>query len=79
MSKFTQPETTPDSANAGKPLAAFSLQKLKNINLQVFVMLAAIAVIIVFFSLTTEGAYFRTIIFYLLRHTRSPLWPWDVS
>src|SRR5476651_2811489 len=35
----------------------FSLQRLKNINLQVYVMLAAIAVIIVFFSLTTEGSY----------------------
>ncbi|WP_431306738.1 xylose ABC transporter permease XylH [Ewingella americana] len=35
----------------------FSWQRLKNINLQVYVMLAAIAVIIVFFSLTTDGAY----------------------
>jgi len=39
----------------GQPL--FSLQRLKNINLQVYVMLAAIALIIVFFSITTDGAY----------------------
>src|SRR5471032_3460554 len=45
---------TADSANG---TSLFSLQKLKNINLQVYVMLAAIAVIIVFFSFTTDGAY----------------------
>ena len=57
MSKFPQPGTPAAATPVDKPDAVFSLQKLKNINLQVFVMLAAIAVIIVFFSLTTDGAY----------------------
>lgn len=31
--------------------------RLKSLNLQVFVMLAAIAIIMLFFTFTTEGAY----------------------
>src|SRR5471032_3535113 len=57
MSKLTSAEGSSLAANATDHLSLFSWQRLKNINLQVYVMLAAIAVIIVFFSLTTDGAY----------------------
>src|SRR5476649_1032853 len=57
MSKLTSAEGSSLAANATDHLSLFSWQKPKTINLQVYVMLAAIAVIIVFFSLTTDGAY----------------------
>ncbi|CNI30384.1 sugar transport system permease [Yersinia frederiksenii] len=52
MSQANQTEAnTPENSNK-KPLF-----RLKSLNLQVFVMLAAIAVIMLFFTFTTEGAY----------------------
>lgn len=57
MSKFPQPGTPSAAVNESGSEAVLSVKKLKSINLQVFVMLAAIAVIIVFFSVTTDGAY----------------------
>ena len=57
MSKFPQPGAPSAAVNESGSEATLSVKKLKNINLQVFVMLAAIAVIIVFFSVTTDGAY----------------------
>lgn len=50
MSKFPQPGTPSASARPDEADVLFSIQKLKSINLQVFVMLAAIAVIIVFLA-----------------------------
>ncbi|MCS4268732.1 xylose ABC transporter permease XylH [Serratia sp. BIGb0163] len=52
MSKNTQSEAIVPAMVEKNPIV-----KLKSINLQVFVMLAAIVVIMLFFSFTTEGAY----------------------
>ncbi|WP_419236188.1 xylose ABC transporter permease XylH [Serratia fonticola] len=52
MLKSTQSEASLPPVGAKKPLFG-----LKAVNLQVFVMLAAIAVIMLFFTFTTEGAY----------------------
>ncbi|MBH1930745.1 xylose ABC transporter permease XylH [Serratia rubidaea] len=52
MSKNTLSEASLPAAPAKKPRLP-----LKSLNLQVLVMLAAIAVILLFFTLTTEGAY----------------------
>ncbi|WMT14882.1 xylose ABC transporter permease XylH [Serratia fonticola] len=52
MLKSTQSEASLPPVEAKKP--PFGLQ---TVNLQVFVMLAAIAVIMLFFTFTTEGAY----------------------
>ncbi|MBI3311676.1 MAG: sugar ABC transporter permease, partial [Serratia liquefaciens] len=52
MSKNTQSEAIVPVMAEKKPTV-----KLKSINLQVFVMLAAIVVIMLFFTFTTEGAY----------------------
>ncbi|CAI1070232.1 xylose ABC transporter permease XylH [Serratia grimesii] len=52
MSKNTQSEEIVPAMVEKKPIV-----KLKSINLQVFVMLAAIVVIMLFFTFTTEGAY----------------------
>ncbi len=52
MSKNTQSEAIVPAMVEKKPIV-----KLKSINLQVFVMLAAIVVIMLFFTFTTEGAY----------------------
>ncbi|HCV67432.1 MAG TPA: sugar ABC transporter permease [Serratia sp.] len=52
MSKNTQSEAIVPVMVEKKPIV-----KLKSINLQVFVMLAAIVVIMLFFTFTTEGAY----------------------
>ncbi|CNL73513.1 xylose ABC transporter permease XylH [Yersinia aleksiciae] len=52
MSQANQPEVNTAENGAKKPLF-----RLKSVNLQVFVMLAAIAIIMLFFTFTTEGAY----------------------
>ncbi|MDK2376705.1 xylose ABC transporter permease XylH [Serratia fonticola] len=52
MLKNTQSEASLPPVGAKKPPFG-----LKTVNLQVFVMLAAIAVIMLFFTFTTEGAY----------------------
>lgn len=52
MLKSTQSEASLPPVGAKKPPFG-----LKTVNLQVFVMLAAIAVIMLFFTFTTEGAY----------------------
>jgi D-xylose transport system permease protein len=52
MLKSTQSEASLPPVEAKKPPFG-----LKTVNLQVFVMLAAIAVIMLFFTFTTEGAY----------------------
>ena len=52
MSKNTQSE-----ALVAARMEKKTTVKLKSINLQVFVMLAAIVVIMLFFTFTTEGAY----------------------
>ncbi|WP_145499385.1 xylose ABC transporter permease XylH [Yersinia bercovieri] len=52
MSQANQPEVNAPENSAKKPLF-----RLKSVNLQVFVMLAAIAIIMLFFTFTTEGAY----------------------
>ncbi|CAI1900950.1 Xylose transport system permease protein xylH [Serratia quinivorans] len=52
MSKNTQSEAIVPAMVEKKPIV-----KLKSINLQVFVMLAAIVAIMLFFTFTTEGAY----------------------
>lgn len=52
MSKSTQSDAIVQEITDKKPIL-----KLKSINFQVLVMLAAIAVILLFFTLTTEGAY----------------------
>lgn len=52
MSKSTQSEASLPPMAQKKPLFG-----LKSVNLQVFVMLAAIVVIMLFFTFTTEGAY----------------------
>ncbi len=52
MSKNTQSEAIVPAMVEKRPIV-----KLKSINLQVFVMLAAIVVIMLFFTFTTEGAY----------------------
>ncbi|CAI1100038.1 Xylose transport system permease protein xylH [Serratia quinivorans] len=52
MSKNTQSEAIVPAMVEKKTIV-----KLKSINLQVFVMLAAIVVIMLFFTFTTEGAY----------------------
>ncbi|WP_447888299.1 xylose ABC transporter permease XylH [Serratia fonticola] len=52
MLKSTQSEASLPPVGAKKPPLG-----LKTVNLQVFVMLAAIAVIMLFFTFTTEGAY----------------------
>ncbi|AGP42484.1 xylose ABC transporter permease XylH [Serratia plymuthica] len=52
MSKSTQSDAIAQEIAEKKPLL-----KLKSINFQVLVMLAAIAVIMLFFTFTTEGAY----------------------
>ncbi|MEX3241635.1 xylose ABC transporter permease XylH [Serratia quinivorans] len=52
MSKNTQSEAIVPVMVEKNPIV-----KLKSINLQVFVMLAAIVVIMLFFTFTTEGAY----------------------
>ncbi|WP_447878988.1 xylose ABC transporter permease XylH [Serratia fonticola] len=52
MLKSTQSEASLPPVGARKPPFG-----LKTVNLQVFVMLAAIAVIMLFFTFTTEGAY----------------------
>ncbi|KYQ98856.1 sugar ABC transporter permease [Serratia plymuthica] len=52
MSKSTQSEAIVQEIAEKKPIL-----KLKSINFQVLVMLAAIAVIMLFFTFTTEGAY----------------------
>lgn len=52
MSQANQPEVNAPENGAKKPLF-----RLKSVNLQVFVMLAAIAIIMLFFTFTTEGAY----------------------
>lgn len=52
MSKITQPDAVPAAAESRS-----LLQRLKHINLQVYVMLAAIVIIILFFTFTTDGAY----------------------
>lgn len=52
MSKNTQSEAIAPAMVEKRPIV-----KLKSINLQVFVMLAAIVVIMLFFTFTTEGAY----------------------
>ncbi len=52
MSKNTQSEAIVPAMVEKKPIV-----KIKSINLQVFVMLAAIVVIMLFFTFTTEGAY----------------------
>lgn len=57
MSKLHPSGEVSVTADTATGTPVFSLQKLKTINLQVYVMLAAIAVIIVFFSFTTDGAY----------------------
>ncbi|WP_346826653.1 xylose ABC transporter permease XylH [Serratia inhibens] len=52
MSKSTQSDTIVQEITEKKPIL-----KLKSINFQVLVMLAAIAVILLFFTFATEGAY----------------------
>ena len=52
MSKSTQSDAIVQEITDKKPIL-----KLKSINFQVLVMLAAIAVILLFFTFTTEGAY----------------------
>ncbi|QJW58293.1 Xylose transport system permease protein XylH [Serratia plymuthica] len=52
MSKSTQSDAIAQEIAEKKPIL-----KLKSINFQVLVMLAAIAVIMLFFTFTTEGAY----------------------
>ena len=52
MSQANQSELNSPDNGARKPLF-----RLKSVNLQVFVMLAAIAIIMLFFTFTTEGAY----------------------
>lgn len=52
MSKSTQSDAIMQEVAEKKPIF-----KLKSINFQVLVMLAAIAVIMLFFTFTTEGAY----------------------
>ncbi|MFC0226126.1 xylose ABC transporter permease XylH [Serratia aquatilis] len=52
MSKSTQSEASLPPVVQKKPLLG-----LKSVNMQVFVMLAAIVVIMLFFTFTTEGAY----------------------
>ncbi|AJJ63982.1 xylose ABC transporter permease XylH [Yersinia aldovae] len=52
MSQANQSELNTSENGAKKQLF-----RLKSINLQVFVMLAAIAIIMLFFTFTTEGAY----------------------
>ncbi|EKN4009233.1 xylose ABC transporter permease XylH [Yersinia enterocolitica] len=52
MSQANQTEVNTSENGDKKPLF-----RLKSVNLQVFVMLAAIAVIMLFFTFTTEGAY----------------------
>ncbi|MDT3253206.1 sugar ABC transporter permease [Serratia sp. root2] len=52
MSKSTQSDAITQEITEKKPIL-----KLKSINFQVLVMLAAIAVIMLFFTFTTEGAY----------------------
>lgn len=52
MSQSNQSELNSPDNGAKKPLF-----RLKSVNLQVFVMLAAIAIIMLFFTFTTEGAY----------------------
>ncbi|MBS0055484.1 xylose ABC transporter permease XylH [Yersinia sp. Marseille-Q3913] len=52
MSQANQSEVNAPENGAKKPLF-----RLKSVNLQVFVMLAAIAIIMLFFTFTTEGAY----------------------
>ncbi|HHA0035396.1 TPA: xylose ABC transporter permease XylH [Yersinia enterocolitica] len=52
MSQANQTEVNTPENDDKKPLF-----RLKSVNLQVFVMLAAIAVIMLFFTFTTEGAY----------------------
>ncbi|CNH58551.1 xylose ABC transporter permease XylH [Yersinia pekkanenii] len=52
MSQANQSELNAPRNGDKKPLF-----RLKSINLQVFVMLAAIAIIMLFFTFTTEGAY----------------------
>ncbi|MDN0113729.1 xylose ABC transporter permease XylH [Yersinia intermedia] len=52
MSQANQSELNSPDNGAKKPLF-----RLKSVNLQVFVMLAAIAIIMLFFTFTTEGAY----------------------
>lgn len=52
MSKSTQSDAIAQEIDEKKPI-----MKLKSINFQVLVMLAAIAVIMLFFTFTTEGAY----------------------
>lgn len=52
MSKSTQSDAITQEIAEKKPIL-----KLKSINFQVLVMLAAIAVIMLFFTFTTEGAY----------------------
>lgn len=51
MSKITQSDAGVVSAPPGL------LKRLKHVNLQVYVMLAAIVLIMLFFTFTTEGAY----------------------
>ena len=51
MSKITQSDAAPVAEPRGV------LQRLKHINLQVYVMLAAIVIIMLFFTFTTDGAY----------------------
>ncbi|CNH31994.1 sugar transport system permease [Yersinia aldovae] len=52
MSQANQSELNTPENGVKKPLF-----RLKSVNLQVFVMLAAIAIIMLFFTFTTEGAY----------------------
>ncbi|MGB8668005.1 MAG: sugar ABC transporter permease, partial [Serratia inhibens] len=52
MSKSTQSDAIVQEITEKNPML-----KLKSINFQVLVMLAAIAVILLFFTFTTEGAY----------------------
>lgn len=58
MSKFSQLGTSPAPlGEGGSEKTIMTVKKLKSINLQVLAMLMAIAVIIVFFSIATDGAY----------------------
>lgn len=50
-------KTTQSDVNRAPATPQPLLQRLKSVNFQVFVMLAAIAVIMLFFTFTTEGAY----------------------
>ncbi|PVZ83556.1 sugar ABC transporter permease [Serratia sp. S1B] len=57
MSKSTQSEASLSPMVQEKSVQKKPLLGLKSVNLQVFVMLAAIVVIMLFFTFTTEGAY----------------------